>query len=111
MIVPLATVDDLARALAEPVTVVYKHSPRCGVCVASEQEVRFFADGHPGLTVYRLDVVADRALARELAARVGVAHESPQVILLVGGRAVWSASHWEVRALEIEEQVARVPAA
>lgn len=111
MIAPLASADDLARAMADPVAVIYKHSPRCGVCVASEREMRFFADGHPAVPVYWLDVVVERDLAQEVAARVAVPHESPQVILLVAGRAAWAVSHWEIRALDLEEQLSRVVAA
>jgi bacillithiol system protein YtxJ len=111
MIVPLASAADLERACAEPLAVLYKHSPRCGVCIAAEREVRFFAEGHPAIPVYWLDVVTDRPLSQLTATRIEVPHESPQVILLVAGRAIWAVSHWEVRALDLEEQLARVPAA
>jgi bacillithiol system protein YtxJ len=111
MIVPLASVADLERAWAEPVAVLYKHSPRCGVCIAAEREVRFFAQGHAAIPVYWLDVVNDRPLAQLVAARAEVPHESPQIILVVAGRVTWAVSHWEVRALDLEEQLTRVPAA
>lgn len=109
MIVPLRSVEDLERACSERIAVLYKHSPRCGVCVAAEREVRFFAEGRSTVTVYWLDVVSHRTLADLVAERTGVLHESPQAILLVAGRAAWAASHWEVRALDLEEQLARVP--
>jgi bacillithiol system protein YtxJ len=40
----------------------------------------------------------DRALSLAVADRTGVTHESPQVICLVGGRAVGHASHRGVTA-------------
>lgn len=104
MILPLADERQLADALAAPRAVIYKHSPRCGVCVAAEREVTFFAEGHPNVPVYWLDVIGHQALARTVARVLEVAHESPQIILLAGGRAVWSASHWEVRAQDLEER-------
>jgi len=111
MIVPLASTGDLDRACAEPLAVLYKHSPRCGVCIAAEREVRYFAEGHPAIPVYWLDVVRDRTLSELAATRTAVPHESPQIILLVAGRTTWAVSHWEIRALDLEEQLARVPAA
>jgi bacillithiol system protein YtxJ len=38
----------------------------------------------------------DRALSQAIAERTGVRHESPQVICLVGGRAVAHASHYDI---------------
>lgn len=104
MIRPLAAAADLDAALALPLALIYKHSPRCGVCTASQQEVRFFAEGHPAVPVYQIDVVEHRALARTIAERLGVRHESPQAILVAAGRAIWDASHWDIRATDVEQQ-------
>jgi len=109
VILPLADERQLSDALAAPRAVIYKHSPRCGVCVAAEREVTFFAEGHPDMPVYWLDVIGHQALARTVARVLEVDHESPQVILLADGRAVWSASHWEVRAQDLEQRAGGVP--
>lgn len=110
MIRPLEDEAQLAEALALPRAVIYKHSPRCGACVAAQREVVFFTEGHPDVPVYRVDVVSRSGLAHAIARALDVPHESPQVILVSGGQAVWSASHWEVRALDLDERVARQPA-
>jgi len=107
MIRPMVDEEQLAEALAAPRAVIYKHSPRCGVCVSSEREVAFFAEGHPEVPVYQVDVVARGPLAQAIARDLAVPHESPQVIVLAAGRAVWAASHWEVRAVDLEEQAGR----
>jgi len=109
MILPLADEAAFRAALDAPAAVVYKHSPRCGACIASAQEVGFFAEGHPEVPVYQIDVVERPDLAQTIAERLEVPHESPQAILLADGRAIWHASHWEVRALDLEEQLARLP--
>ncbi len=105
MIVPLTAPGDLDVALAAPLAVVYKHSPRCGVCIAAEREVKHFAEGHPDVAVYWLDVVANPGLAQEVAARLRVAHESPQVIVLAAGAVRLAASHWDVRAADLDDLV------
>ena len=43
------------------------------------------------------------ALGQAVAARTGVRHESPQGLLLVGGEAVWSASHGDVTAEAVSD--------
>jgi bacillithiol system protein YtxJ len=55
-----------------------------------------------------LNIKNDEAhwLAAELARRTGVRHESPQVLLLRGGRAAWSASHAAVTAEAVERALA-----
>jgi bacillithiol system protein YtxJ len=37
-----------------------------------------------------------------LEARTGVVHESPQVVVLSNGQAVWSASHYAIKAESVE---------
>jgi bacillithiol system protein YtxJ len=43
--------------------------------------------------VHQLVVQRSRALSDRLARLVGVRHESPQVLILVNGRAAWHTSH------------------
>lgn len=102
MILPLGASGDLDAAFRAPIAVLYKHSPRCGVCVAAEREIRHFAEGHPDVPVYWLDVLLHRGLAQEVADRSGVAHESPQVMLLAAGTVRLAASHWNVRAADLD---------
>jgi bacillithiol system protein YtxJ len=60
---------------------------------------------HPEVPVHVVDVIADRGLARTVAERTGVRHESPQLILLVRGSTAWSVSHFDVRADELAERL------
>jgi bacillithiol system protein YtxJ len=101
----------LASAAAAEVAVIYKHSPRCGSSRVAESEVGRFAERHPDVPVYRVDVVRHRALARDIAQRLGVRHASPQAILLRRGRVVWTGSHGEVDAEVIEAQLRAASAA
>ena len=43
-----------------------------------------------------LEVQSAREISRELANLTGVRHETPQVIVLRDGKAVWNASHFDV---------------
>jgi bacillithiol system protein YtxJ len=59
---------------------------------------------HPTVPVYLVDVIAQRLLSRDIAARLGIRHESPQAIVLRNGAAAWHASHYAVTA----EALARI---
>jgi bacillithiol system protein YtxJ len=52
-----------------------------------------------------IEVQRARALSSEIATRLGVAHESPQVIVLRNGQVIWSASHFDITANAVAEAV------
>ena len=52
-----------------------------------------------------LEVQSSRDISRELANMTGVRHETPQVIILRDGKAVWNASHFDVRAADVIKAV------
>ena len=78
----IATEADVATALAEPLAVVYKHSPICPTSGIAYEEMRSLRRLHQDVPVYLIDVVHSRPLSRYISERVGVAHESPQAIIL-----------------------------
>jgi len=72
--------------------IVFKHSNSCGISARAYREMEQL-DG-----VNILDVQQSRDLSAELANITGIEHESPQVIVLKDGKAVWNASHYDVKA-------------
>ena len=54
-----------------------------------------------------VDVRRHHALGQAVATRTGVRHESPQVILLMRGAAVWSANHGNVTARAVSEALSQ----
>ncbi len=88
--------------------VVFKHSTACGLSASAAREVeRLQVD----LPVYQVDVREQRPLSTWIATRYGVPHESPQVILVRGGRALRVWNHGEVRRGEVEAAVRSAGAA
>jgi len=51
-------------------------------------------------------VQSDRETSNAVATRLGVRHETPQALLLRGGRVVWNASHHRLTADVIARAVA-----
>ena len=97
--------DDIDRALAAPVALLYKHSETCPVSAMAQREIDRLEHDRPGLDIWVVDVHANRAISREIAERFTIRHESPQAILVRGGEAVWHSSHYGVTARAIEGEL------
>jgi len=79
--------------------VVFKHSNTCGISSAAYREMEKLDD------VNLLEIQSARELSNEVESITGVEHESPQVIVLKNGKAVWNASHYGVKAVAVADAV------
>ena len=101
----LSTVADLDAALAashvQPI-LIYKHSLTCGTSGLAYEEVLDLVGGSllPG-SAFLVRIQAAREVSQLIEERLRVRHESPQVLLVAGGRVVWHASHFRVTARAI----------
>jgi bacillithiol system protein YtxJ len=87
------TLDKLITdSKAKPI-VIFKHSNACGISSAAYREMEKL-EGQVNL----LEVQSARDISRELADMTGIRHETPQVIVFKDGKAVWNASHFDVKA-------------
>ena len=79
-----------------PKAVIFKHSTQCPVSAGAHREVEAFVRDHPDVPVYRVLVIEQRPLSDAIALRVGVRHQSPQVLVLRDGRLASHVSHFGV---------------
>lgn len=99
----LEQLDDLLAKSWERPAVIFKHSETCGLSAMAEEEVAGWLNAaHSAADVYVVEVRRSRAVARGLADRLNVRHESPQVLLVRDGRVCWHRSHAAVTARAIE---------
>ena len=94
----IATETDVATAFAQPLAVVYKHSPICPTSGLAYEEIRSLRRLQQDVPVYLVDVIHSRPLSRYIAERSGVVHASPQAIILRSGIPAWHGSHFDLRA-------------
>jgi bacillithiol system protein YtxJ len=99
----LRTDAELAAAFAAPRYLLFKHSPTCPISAAAFEQYRRFAETHPDVATGWIEVVQERPLARAVAERSGVRHESPQALLLEGGAVRWDASHGAITVASLEQ--------
>jgi bacillithiol system protein YtxJ len=101
----IATEADVASALAEPLAVVYKHSPICPTSGMAYEEMRSLRRLQHDVPVYLVDVVHSQPLAHYIAQLIGVVHASPQAIILRSGVPAWHGSHYDLRADTMAQQL------
>ena len=95
--VPVPDLDALDGWFPRPgVAVLFLHAPRCGISRRAYDQV-----ARLGGEVALVDVARDRDVKRAIEERTGVRHESPRVLVLRRGRAVWSASHGAITAAAV----------
>lgn len=74
--------------------VLFKHSVTCGISASAkyrlEQDWDFTTED---LSFYYLDLLSFRSISNKIAEDLGVTHQSPQVILVKNGQAVYDTSH------------------
>jgi bacillithiol system protein YtxJ len=97
--------DEMAIRSRETPVVIFKHSLTCPISSAAYTEMQGF-DGDVAL----LEIQRSRALSREVEDRLGVAHESPQVIILKDGQVVWNASHFSITAAAVANAIRELAA-
>jgi bacillithiol system protein YtxJ len=95
-----ATLANLITDSKDKPVIVFKHSNACSISSRAYREMEKLAD-----PVNILEVQSAREISREFANLTGVRHETPQVIILRDGKAVWNASHFDVKADDVMKAV------
>jgi len=89
------TLEKLLTISRDRPVLVFKHSNACAISSRAYREMEQLDD------VNLLEVQSARELSNRLAELTGVEHETPQVIVLRDGRAVWNASHYDVNVAAV----------
>jgi bacillithiol system protein YtxJ len=103
---PLSSLEQLTDALRQPEVIVYKHSSICWSSMVAHRHVRKFAASRPDVLVFFVDVLQDRDVSNEIASLLNVRHESPQLLIVQDGVAVWDTSHYRITQDALEQQFA-----
>ena len=94
------TLESLMTDSKQKPVIVFKHSNACSISSRAYREMEKVE-----AEVNILVVQSAREVSRELANLTGVRHETPQVIVLRDGKAVWNASHFDVQAGAVAKAV------
>jgi bacillithiol system protein YtxJ len=98
-----AQLTEIIQKSSEKPQVIFKHSTRCSI--SSVALNRLQKAGFPQqIDFYYLDLISYRPISNKIAELFKIQHESPQVLLIKGGKCIYDESHMGISMDEIEEQ-------
>ena len=94
-------IDEISQT--KPV-VLFKHSTRCSISrMALKQFDAEFNYPEEKIDWYLLDLLNHRDLSNEIASRYNVMHQSPQIVVIRNGKAVFNESHDSISAEDLKQ--------
>lgn len=87
----------------ESPVLIFKHSTTCSISAMALHRLDRKSSSVPGLKAYYLDLRAHRDISKMVETTFDVEHESPQILIIDKGQAVYHRSHGEIDPSEIKE--------
>lgn len=96
--------DEIDEVSQTKPVVLFKHSTRCSISrMALKQFDAEFNYPEEKIDWYLLDLLNHRDLSNEIASRYNVMHQSPQIIVIRNGKAVFNASHDSISTEDLKQ--------
>ncbi len=103
----LSQLDDILATSSERPQVIFKHSTRCHISRAVKSNfVNEWSGGPDDIDVFYLDLLEHRDVSNAIMNKLNVRHESPQIILIKNGKAVYHDSHNAIEAGALRDALA-----
>ena len=101
----LAQLNDIESISNVKPIVIFKHSTRCSISRMALKQFEREYDLDETVDTFFLDLIAYRDVSNEIANRFDVYHESPQLILIKDGKAVYDVSHSDIDAEALKNKI------
>ena len=101
----LAQLNDIENMSSVKPIVIFKHSTRCSISRFALKQFEREYDLDETVDAFFLDLIEHRDVSNEIASKFGVYHESPQLILIKNGKAVYDVSHSEINAEALKAKI------
>jgi bacillithiol system protein YtxJ len=99
----LKTIDDMENFIKQPGKhLLFKHSTTCPISAKAHDEFTAYLEENETSAAVVL-VIEDRPVSLEIAEKLAIKHESPQIFLLEDGEVSWNTSHWKITKDSIQE--------
>lgn len=96
--------DNIATESNDETIVLFKHSTTCSISATALDRFERNAakmDLPSNMKFYYLDLLNHRDISKAIADKFEVQHESPQVIVLKNGKAVYNESHYGINIAQV----------
>ena len=97
----LGQLNEIVNESTEKPVVIFKHSTRCSISRMALRQFEQEFDLEEKVVPYYLDLLEHRDISNEIANRFGVYHQSPQLILIKDGKAIYDRSHESIDATKL----------
>ncbi|MFV5696248.1 bacillithiol system redox-active protein YtxJ [Flavobacterium sp. LB3P122] len=101
----LGQLNEIIFISNEKPVAIFKHSTRCSVSRMALKQFENEFNSVGKVTPYFLDLIAHRDISNAIADQFSVTHQSPQLILIKDGKAVYNVSHSDIDAEELGKKV------
>ena len=101
----LGQIEEIITLSEEMPVIIFKHSTRCSISRMALKNFENEYDLGESVVAYFLDLISFREVSNEIASRFNVVHQSPQLLLIVGGRSVYDVSHSSIDAQELKSKL------
>ena len=102
----LSQLDEIEQKSKAKTQVIFKHSTICGI---SRMVINMFTDTYAvsedQIDLYYLDLHSYREISNETAIKFQVLHQSPQLLVIKNGTAVYNTSHGAISEVSLEKYI------
>ncbi|HEX9005005.1 MAG TPA: bacillithiol system redox-active protein YtxJ [Blastocatellia bacterium] len=104
-----AVLAEMMKLSEQQPVLFFKHSQTCGISQRAFGEFERYLQSPESHQVRNCLIIVQNAreVSNELARLVSIQHESPQAILVRGGRAVWNDSHLALKCKVLEAAISQ----
>jgi len=95
--------DQLEQISNKVPLLIFKHSTRCGISAMALNRFERDYTSEANFEPYYLDLILYREVSDTIANKYGVVHESPQALLMINGKVVYSSSHNGINFKELND--------
>ncbi|MCH6201688.1 bacillithiol system redox-active protein YtxJ [Aquiflexum sp. LQ15W] len=103
----LSQLEEIKQKSGEKPVLIFKHSTRCSVSGMAWDRLKrnWKKEDDEKVTPYFLDLIRHRDVSNQIEKEFSVYHESPQVIIVKSGKAVYDNSHMGINYSDIMGRV------
>ena len=99
----IGQLDEIVDLSNEKPVAIFKHSTRCSISRMALKQFENEFNLQDKIDIYFLDLLNYREISNEIANRFNVMHQSPQILLIKNGKAIFAASHSDIDATILKQ--------
>jgi len=104
-----AQLKEVIKGSHERPVMLFKHSTTCGISAGAKHRLESEWNIDPAkMDFYYLDLLSFRSVSNLIAEKLNVIHQSPQIILVKDGVAVFNTSHHAIDATAVNNALAEI---